>query len=98
MRDILRVIFSPIHWIRNASTSHVLDEFILNALKNPRFEYVSRYVVKLNGLDIWIRNYPYAYGSMDKYDGSLPSRTTVLNLKRAVDKFMVQHLLYGKQP
>ena len=93
----------PLHWIRNHSTDEEWDALILSFLENPVFsepEYKGLgYVLKLNGVEIWVENYPYAFGSPADTSGTsyakLPSRRTVIKLKEALDNYRMQEIEKG---
>lgn len=84
--DIVFTLAHPSHWIRLRSTNKCLDEFILEALKNPKFEPCGKYSIVLNGKRLWIENYPYSFGHIYKSPDimGMPSRRTVTKLKKAI--------------
>ena len=77
--------FNPGFLLRNHLTDPVVDGWINYCLDNghtPRdFGY---YTFMLGGRTIWDANWPYAWGSFYPADGGLPSRRTVLRLRKAV--------------
>ncbi len=83
----LRIIMTPSCWIRNRSTNKQWDRMVLSQLKTPHFTENDNYTVMLNGVQMWVENYPYAYGT--DYTGlndGMPSRATVFRLKDALDR------------
>lgn len=90
MNNIIKIIFIPSCWIRIGHTCKDWDFWLRNALKDPQFEYLSKYTVKLNGKEIWIANYPYGYGSEPCSD-ALPKRSTVFLLKKYVDRWLINN-------
>lgn len=91
MNYFFKILLTPSCWIRNYPTSRVLSDKINKALDAgllPTVDagYLGRsYTVKLDGLELWIENYPYAYGSVYPYGRTLPDRATVFRLAEAVD-------------
>lgn len=82
------VLTTPKCWIRLCATNKVLDSEINKALDNPKFDDISSYTVNLNGMMLWIENYPYAFGSVYGNDSlGLPSRRTVFRLRDELIKF-----------
>lgn len=82
---------TPPYWIRNHSTNKALDKWILAALKSPRFRKISERRVVLNGVELWVSNYPYAYGYMPDFEGfGMPSRRTTIKLKKAVEEHIIE--------
>lgn len=88
-----RVLTTPDCWIRLGKTNKEWDAELREHLKNPVFEkneYSPDLIIKLNGIRVWVSNYPYSYG--DKHCESdkprkLPSRRTVFMLFDAVQKY-----------
>lgn len=83
IKTVLRILMTPKCWARNYLTHKKWDKALREQLLNPVFTEISEHSVKLNGVEIWVANYPYAYGSQyssrtrEKY---LPSRATVFLL------------------
>lgn len=52
--------------IRNYPTSKELSVLINSILdhENPTVKFMNEYVVRINEFDIWVSNYPYAYGGL----------------------------------
>lgn len=90
--DIVFTLAHPSHWIRLRSTNKCLDEFILEALKNPKFESYGRYTIVLNGVILWIGNYPYSFGYVHNSPDTagMPSRRTVAKLKKAIQTYWIK--------
>jgi hypothetical protein len=96
----LRIIFCPAYWINTGSVNRAWDKKVQKMLENPRFEYMSRARIKLNGNLIWVENYPYRYGEklieqewLWQETNALPSRKTRIRLKKAVDKFLEEYAI-----
>jgi hypothetical protein len=71
---------------RNERTCKHWDKKLLRILNNPiSISRENEYWVKINGDNIWVANYPYAYGSPDNNREGLPSRSTVVKLRMVVD-------------
>ena len=87
--DFINTVINPIFWIRLCRYSKDLDDFVINALKDPDLRIVLEHTgdrAEINGVTLWIKNYPYAYGELEKDTQLVPSRRTVIKLKRAIDK------------
>lgn len=94
----VRIILSPTHWISVYPTNKVWDKKLQTLLENPQFEFVSAGRISLNGIQIWIENYPYAYGSKCIETGYtfnkinlLPTRKTRIRLRKAVNDFLANY-------
>ena len=63
----LRAFFTTGIFPRNHPTSKILSEFIISAIaQGYRPQISNKYTMKLNGVDLWRENWPYAYGSIEK--------------------------------
>ena len=89
MKKIDWLRFLPMYWIQNNPTNFDWDDK-LNDLLDKNTVLISRtgYSANIGGVEVWIKNYPYAYGSpygrweMDV----LPSISTRKRLRKAVKK------------
>lgn len=71
--------------LRNSRTDKHWNKALLRLLENPEsITRRSRHMVLINGVEVWVENYPYAYGSPG-HGSELPSRSTVVKLKLIVD-------------
>lgn len=78
----LRVILNPVWWMRNHLTNRDWDRALRRAINgNPVVSNMNEYTVLINGVEVWISNYPYAYGS-PRHTKALPSRRTALLLRQ----------------
>ncbi len=94
IKYLIKVLFTPACWLTVGTYDKAHDEWLKENLKNPVFEKgPSGYVVILNGMPLWVSNYPYAYGSlcsevMKPYsrceDCPIPSRAAMLQLGDAI--------------
>lgn len=84
----LRVIITPSCWIRNHSIDQSFNEGMITALNDPEFNRIDEHFVELNGIKLWVCNYPYCYGCEDLPTGLtfLPSRVTVFKLHDAISR------------
>ena len=89
LMKLLRVIFTQYCWIQVDQYSPEYDRWIRSSLKNPVFKYSSAYYIFLNGKKIWIKNYPYGYGTIHS---GRPSRRTMFRLKDAVDNYLLNNI------
>ena len=79
IKDIARIITTPNCWIRNSFTDSAWDKELNAILDAHNFFPHSNCRIKLYEVEIWIENYPYAFGGKGLY-GRVPSRTTVFRL------------------
>jgi hypothetical protein len=83
-------IINPVFWIQNEPTCWRYDHHLRQALNDPdcNIEIIDSYTAKINGVQVWINNYPYAFGNLwpSNYKEVLPSPLTRLKLKRILDK------------
>ena len=81
-------LLHPAHYFcRLGKTCKYWDKALLRMLHEPKsLRRVSSYTIELNGVKIWVSNYPYSYG-YEHADGHgrLPSRKTVVLLKLLVE-------------
>ena len=70
----VRAFFSSGCWIRNRRTCRKWDNKLRELLKNPVFTDYNTYTVKINGVEIWVENYPYCYGYVYEYSLQLRFR------------------------
>ena len=89
IKTLFRILLTPSCWIRNHKTNNALSTFINNALDNScTIVITDRFTVMLNEVELWARNYPYAFG--DKYTpnhySGLPDRETVFRLYDELQK------------
>lgn len=91
-------ISSPKWWIMNHPFNKELDELLISKINNYEITDLNGYTCKIGGIEVWIKNYPYAYGRIyNGLNGDLthnqivssirPSRSTIFKLKRKVDKY-----------
>ena len=89
MKNLLRVIATPSCWLQNYTYSSLWDRELRRMLdKGDKIVIVDNYYVKIGGVEVWVENYPYAYGRPNGIE-IRPSRSTVLRLHDAV---LVVHL------
>lgn len=84
----LRILFTSECWIRNNATDKKWDAMILSELETPVFKEVDKYLINLNGKDIWVAN--------KFYDGvkfwpkpiskGMPTRRTVFKFYDALER------------
>ena len=82
IKTILRTL-TPGFWLMNYPYSRALDSFISKSLDDGHEpQRVNKYYVKLAGKDIWVQNWPYAYGTIRD---ARPSRATICRLRDAIE-------------
>lgn len=73
-------------WYRNSNTGKEWDHTLRLLLEDIKEIKLDSFNMYLNGYEIWIANWPYAYGyCWDESRDDLPSRVTALKL-REVEK------------
>lgn len=86
----------PNYWYQNAPTNMKWDA-TLNAALDRGVDSIGYCVANVGGIDVWIENWPYAYGSYYRGFGSLdrplPTIKTRLRLKAAIEDFENAKLL-----
>lgn len=86
----LKVLVTPLVWFRSGRTSYVVTRALQHQLNLGHLpKRISFYTVKLGALELWGKNYPYAFGELRKanepmwgsiHDSVLPARWMVLKL------------------
>lgn len=81
IKDIF-IYFIIITSFRIYSYNKEWDEKLNYLLNNYELEYKDRYEIKINGVDIWVENFPYAYGKPGiRYNlDVMPSKKTIFKL------------------
>lgn len=85
IRGFFKYLLRPRFWFRNYSFNADWDRRLNEILDSPEFENMDNYWAEINGVKIWIANYPYAYGQLGGTE-VMPSRETVERLHKAVIK------------
>ncbi len=83
--------FLPKYWCQNHPTSKTWDR-ILNDLLDKHEVVISsnsRLTVTIGGIEVWVGNYPYAYGSPYEHQ-MLPKVATRMRLEECVLKAIVK--------
>lgn len=82
-REFLFRFLRPGHWFRNYPTSLAWDAFVLRAIAAKDVYRIDVYTALVGGKDVWVINYPYAYGR--PYPGEvMPRASTVALLAEAL--------------
>lgn len=85
IKAIIRILLTPSCWLRNYSTNKFLSVRINNAIDREADVILhDNYRVIMDGMLIWIENYPYAFGQVSGQRG-MPDRTTVFRLVDYID-------------
>ena len=80
----LKFIFKPSFWVMNYSHNPALSEWIENSLEaGQEVKIVNEglYQFKINGVEFWGHNYPYAFGITSTVSGR-PSRLLIEKLHK----------------
>lgn len=85
IKAFFRILFTPSCWIRLKSTNKFLSARINEAIDNEcPILAIDNYNVIIDGMIIWIENYPYSCGWVQGQRG-MPDRTTVFRLFDYID-------------
>lgn len=83
----LRAWANPGFWLRTAPSSRELTDFVHESLdKGCKPEAISEYWMRINGVELWRENWPYAYGGTRLHltqHARLPSCGAALRLRKA---------------
>ena len=83
-------LLNPKCWFRTLPTNRKWNRWMTRSLEAPRLENFRRDVIRLNGVDLDISNYPRFYGS--KANGGvigLPSRRNAAKLKLLIEDWLI---------
>lgn len=91
----LNVLIRPDWWCRNYKTNKDWDKALTTILDNPNLvvNKVDEFTIDINGIAVWIANYPYAYGhhyggrGLRGFGKGIPSRTTAMRLRKLEEGF-----------
>ena len=93
IKTLFRILLTPSCWIRNHKTNNALSTFINNALDNGyAIVIIDRFTVMLNEVELWVGNYPHAFGWDYVYRKTygvcpgMPDRATVFRLYDELQK------------
>jgi len=87
IKEFLAKLFQPEFWMQNHPTSAEWDRELNDMLDNHSVVIKSNFVCEIDGVEIWIQNYPYAFGSpqaLSHYRRVLPKIATRKRLLAAV--------------
>jgi hypothetical protein len=86
-------IINPRWWVMNDSYIEEWDRELNHLLDNYKLKDIGRHTAVLNGVEVWIANYPYAYGTpcskssmsyLYNHTNARPSRWTIYRLRQRV--------------
>lgn len=63
-KEFIFVLFRPKFWYQSYDTCYIYDKNINLAIEKYGIKQVDRYTVLIGDVEIWIRNYPYAFGNV----------------------------------
>ena len=79
MKELLRILFSPSWWYMNETYLEGWDIALNEAMdKQSKIKRLDMHNVEIDGLLIWVQNYPYSYGT--NTSDMRPSRKTIKRL------------------
>lgn len=85
LSDFLYRLIRPNFWIQNYRTDYLYDDLLNKMLDKYDIEIVDTFTVKIEGIEIWVSNYPYAYGSnYGQSDKVLPRPRTRVRIQHMV--------------
>lgn len=85
LSDFLYRLIRPNFWIQNYRTDYLYDDLLNGVLGKSEIEIVDKFTVKIDGIEIWVSNYPYAYGHLyHQGDRVLPRPRTRVRLQKMV--------------
>ena len=89
--DFLWAIVHPGFWLMNYPYSKEWDEWMKKMLDVGKFTDIGPFTAKLNGVWVWINNYPYA--AFTNYPGEKcrPARRTIAKLKEKLIHDMIEN-------
>jgi hypothetical protein len=76
MKDFFRYLFKPSFWQSNTGVSLAWDMELNLILDNVKEISFNTHTTKIDGVEIWTSNYPYAYGNAREIPGCFPKRRT----------------------
>lgn len=82
----------PRYWLQNEPTDRYWDAAINLALDST-LPIVGRLTFTVGKTEVWIGNWPYAYGSQCRASSGLPTVKTRLRIRAAVGSAMAQQML-----
>jgi len=72
----LKYIFKPSFWIMNESYSEGVEKILQHIIKNNiKPSMMSEHELHFDNFEVWIKNYPYAFGTIDKIQGRASRKT-----------------------
>ncbi len=79
-------VVNPRWWVMNDYYNEIWDRELNNLLDNYKLKDIDKYTATLNGVEIWIGNYPYAYATVytNGHVYGRPSRLTIYRLRQRV--------------
>lgn len=91
--EFFKYLFRPSFWLQNTETDLVWDKKLNELLDNEKIQDISYATVTIGKLEVWIGNYPYAYGSLYNRNDltGLPKRSTRERLRQEVLKFVLNN-------
>ena len=85
LSDFFFRLVRPSFWGQHYTTDYVYDELLNQILDKCEIEIVDIYTVKINGIEVWVSNFPYSYGYMYKNpDRGMPRPRTRVRLQHMV--------------
>lgn len=91
LKFFLSFIFKPSTWLRNYPTNKEWDRECRRLISNATFKIKDRYLVEVDGRDLWWSNYPYASFNCGPF---MPTRRTV---ELMMNKIATDHIKNGEK-
>lgn len=81
----LYFLFKPRFWLGLYPVNLIWDKHLNDLMdKKATVTWMSPYGVRLDNTEIWVGNFPHAYGSEYKYDAFMPRRITRIRLQNYI--------------
>lgn len=93
--DWLRLL--PRYWFQNNRTDRVWDAALDKAIDAFGVKKVDSHTCMVGPFEVWIANWPYAYGNQYGVNDYLPMAKTRRKLRRAVEQMPGQAERLGRQ-
>jgi hypothetical protein len=92
LKNIIFRITHPAFWLQNEPTCWEHDAWLWQKMRDGAVvKYRGSYTCELDGVPMWVSNWPYAYGSLHVDGAPLPAPLTRVALRRYIVKQFLDH-------
>ena len=95
--DCLWVFIHPRFWLMNYPYEEKWEKFVQEAVLDGHFTDITEYTAKLNGVQVWINNYPYAAFTNYPSAQFRPARKTIYELRKKLVRDIIAETLKIKE-